>query len=54
VPGRLTVYESGGRLLTDDRAPVELLGMRAIDALIADEAAYYREQGPAAMLDLLG
>ena len=54
VPGRLAVYESGGRLLTDDRAPVELLGMRAIDALIADEAAYYREQGPAAMLDLLG
>jgi len=54
VPDRLTAYESGGRLLTDDRAPVELLGMRAIDALIADEAAYYRDRGPGALLELLG
>ena len=51
---RLTDYEPGGRLLTDDRAPVELLGMRAIDVLIADELAYYRAQGPGALLDLLG
>ncbi len=51
---RLTDYEPGGRLLTDDRAPVELLGMRAIDVLIADELAYYRAQGPGALVDLLG
>ena len=39
---RLTPYQSSGRLLTDDRAPVELLGMRAIDELIAGELTYYR------------
>ncbi len=43
VAQRLTPYESGGRLLTDDRAPVELLSMRAIDALIREELGYYRE-----------
>lgn len=30
-------------VLTDDKAPVETLGMRAIDALIADEAQPFRE-----------
>ena len=30
-------------VLTDDHAPVELLGMRAIDRIIADEAGPYRE-----------
>ncbi len=54
LPESLTVCVNGGRILTDDRAPVELLGMRAIDALIAEEASYYRQQGPAALLDLLG
>ncbi len=54
VPEKLTVYASGGRLLTDDRAPVELLGMRAIDAIIAEEATYYREQGLQGLLDLAG
>ena len=39
---RLTPYQSSGRLLTDDRAPVELLGMRVIDELIAGELTYYR------------
>ena len=38
----LSAYEGGGLLLTDDRAPVELLGMRAIDALIAEELSWYR------------
>lgn len=32
-----------GEPLTDDRAGVELLGMRAIDALIAEELVYVRE-----------
>lgn len=36
-------YEPGNRILTDDKAPVELLGMRAIDAIIADEVSYYKE-----------
>ncbi|MBQ9393405.1 MAG: fused MFS/spermidine synthase [Oscillospiraceae bacterium] len=53
VPGRLTVYEPGALLLTDDRAPVELLGMRVIDELIAEELAYYRAQGPEGLLSLL-
>ena len=30
-------------LLTDDRAPVEVLGMRVLDELIAGELDYYRE-----------
>ena len=38
----LQPYQSSGKLLTDDRAPVELLGMRAIDELIRDELTYYR------------
>ena len=42
VSAVLTPYTGGGRLLTDDRAPVELLGMRIIDGLIQDELGYYR------------
>jgi hypothetical protein len=40
---RLCVPEIGGRILTDDRAPVELLGMRAIDDIIKEELVYYKE-----------
>ena len=54
LPGRWTEYRSGGRLLTDDKAPVELLSMRAIDAIIAQEAGYYREQGLEGLLELIG
>lgn len=47
-------YERGKYLLTDDKAPVELLGMRVIDELIQDEVGYYRrvfnEQGLDGML----
>ena len=39
----LTPYEAGPYLMTDDRAPVELLGMRVIDDLIRDEVAYYKD-----------
>ncbi|MBQ6048015.1 MAG: fused MFS/spermidine synthase, partial [Oscillospiraceae bacterium] len=42
VSTRLTEYKPGDNILTDDRAPVEVLGMRAIDALIASEVEYYR------------
>lgn len=42
VGERLTAYEPQGYLLTDDRAPVELLGMQVIDSLIGDEIGYYK------------
>ena len=39
----LKAYEAGEYLMTDDKAPVELLGMRVIDDLIMDEVSYYKE-----------
>lgn len=42
VSGNLTPYQAGGYLMTDDKAPVELLGMRVIDDLIMDEVNYYK------------
>lgn len=39
----LTLRESGNRILTDDKAPVEVLGMRVLDEIIADELDYYRD-----------
>ena len=39
----LVPYVGGGHILTDDRAPVELLGMRMIDGLISGELAYYKQ-----------
>ncbi len=36
-------YTPGNYLMTDDKAPVELLGMRVIDALIQDEVSYYKD-----------
>ena len=41
--GMLVPCEAGGRILTDDRAPVELLGMRAIDEIIREELVWYKE-----------
>ena len=38
----LEEYQAGGYILTDDKAPVELLGMQVIDGLIGDEVAYYK------------
>ncbi len=43
VRENLFMYKAGTHILTDDRAPVELLGMRAIDAMIRDETLYYRK-----------
>lgn len=37
VKNNLVRYEAGNRILTDDKAPVELLGMRVIDEIIRDE-----------------
>jgi len=36
-------YESRGNIMTDDKAPVELLGMQVIDEIIADEVKYYKK-----------
>ena len=43
VSGRMTAYEGGDYRLTDDKAPVELLGMRVIDSLIRDEIGIYKD-----------
>ncbi len=43
VEDNLVSYEGGNRILTDDKAPVELLGMQVIDELIKDEVQYYRD-----------
>ena len=57
VSERLTPYEAGDLLLTDDKAPVELLGMDVIDTLIQDEVALYRdiyeEEGLSGVIDSL-
>ncbi|HOO79296.1 MAG TPA: fused MFS/spermidine synthase [Lachnospiraceae bacterium] len=43
VDANMIKYEAGNLLLTDDKAPVELLGMNVIDALIQEELGYYKE-----------
>ena len=57
VSAGLMAYEAGGYLMTDDKAPVELLGMRVIDDLIMDEVNYYKgifeEKGIQGVLDSL-
>ncbi len=57
VAASLARYEGGANILTDDKAPVELLGMRMIDELIGDELGYYKqifqEQGLTGLLESL-
>lgn len=52
---KLTAYEGGGYIMTDDQAPVELLGMQVIDSLIQEEIGYYKdifkEEGIKGLLD---
>ncbi|SFB96654.1 spermidine synthase [Butyrivibrio sp. YAB3001] len=36
-------YTSTGHIMTDDKAPVELLGMRQIDSIIKREVSYYKD-----------
>ena len=54
----LVKYEAEDHIMTDDRAPVELLGMRVIDGLIGDEVSYYKtiykEKGISGLLNELG
>lgn len=58
VGGDLVHYSAGGNIMTDDRAPVELLSMRTIDSLIGNEVSYYKdlynEQGINGLLAELG
>lgn len=55
VANNIEKYEGGNRILTDDKAPVELLGMSVIDDLISEELVYYRqefaEKGIAGLID---
>lgn len=34
---------SRGMVMTDDKAPVEVLGMRMLDGYIGQELSYYRD-----------
>lgn len=43
VQENVIAYEAGDYILTDDQAPVEVLGMQVIDELIQREVAYYKE-----------
>ena len=43
VDRNLELYEGGDLILTDDKAPVELLGMKVVDELISDQLSYYKE-----------
>jgi len=42
VEESLRDYTAGQRILTDDKAPVELLGIQVIDDLITEELSYYK------------
>ena len=39
----ITEHRKGDYILTDDKAPVELLGMQVIDEMIEDEVSYYKK-----------
>ncbi|MBR1740719.1 MAG: fused MFS/spermidine synthase [Lachnospiraceae bacterium] len=43
VKSGLRKYSPGNCILTDDQAPVELLGMRVIDDIIQSEMRYYKD-----------
>ena len=51
----ISKYIPGDRVMTDDKAPVELLSMRAIDELVSEELAYYQnilhEEGIRGLMD---
>ena len=44
ISDALVQYEAGDLVMTDDKAPVEMLGIRQIDLIIQDEIGYYKEQ----------
>lgn len=50
-------YHAGNHIMTDDKAPVELLGMKMIDGLISEEVSYYkkvyREEGLKGLMEAI-
>lgn len=44
VSGGLQEYRGENRILTDDKAPVEVLGMKVLDEIIGEELEGYRKQ----------
>lgn len=42
IQQNLKPYDAGNYIMTDDKAPVELLGIAVIDELIKDEVSYYK------------
>lgn len=44
VSANLVRYDGGDKILTDDKAPVELLGMNVIDDIIQEELVYYKQK----------
>ncbi len=57
LQAKLIKYQPGDQIMTDDKAPVELLSMKAIDGIIYDEVAYfkdiYKEKGMRGVIDAL-
>jgi spermidine synthase len=57
IAEKLTAYQPGDYLMTDDKAPVELLGMQVIDELIQDEVDFYKviyeQDGISGLLDTM-
>lgn len=55
VCNNLVKYQGGKYIMTDDKAPVELLGMQVIDEMIQEELHYYknifRKEGIKGVLD---
>lgn len=43
VADNIEVYRKGNCILTDDKAPVELLGMKMVDELIKNEVSNYKQ-----------
>lgn len=57
VKSSLSEYIAGDHMMTDDKAPVELLGMKVIDEIIEEEIRsykeIYKEEGFKGLLELL-
>ncbi|MBO4325166.1 MAG: fused MFS/spermidine synthase [Lachnospiraceae bacterium] len=43
VEANMYPYHGGKHIMTDDKAPVELLGIKVIDSMIAEEVSYYKD-----------
>lgn len=50
---RLIPYEGSNHILTDDKAPVEILGMKTLDEIIQKEAQYSRQDLTRMAADIL-